>query len=89
MICRYMTSWILPEWYPIDALNRALFSDGGDTAGRSGHDRARRVPSRTIGLFTTVFVLAVKFTRDDAMSGEDQGPSVTRLTRVIVDDGGL
>ena len=59
---------------PLIQINRPLFSDGGDTAGRSGHDRDDGgVPSQTIGLFTTVFVLAVEFTQDDTMSGEDQG----------------
>ena len=59
---------------PLIQIIRALFSDDGDTAGRSGRDTDDGgSPGWTIRLFTMVFVLAVEFTRDDAMSGEDQG----------------
>ena len=44
-----------------------------DWLGALGPADGPPVPSRTIRLFTTVFVLAVEFIRDAAMSGRDQG----------------
>ena len=56
---------------PLIQIIRALFSDDGDMTGRGRHDKDDG--GWTIRLFTMVFVLAAEFTRDDAMSGEDQG----------------
>ena len=62
---------------PLIQTNRVLFSDGDDTANRTGHDMDDDgSPAELfIRLFTTTFVLAVEFRRDDAMSGEDQWTS--------------
>ena len=55
---------------PLIRINSVLFSDGNDTANRTEHDRD--YDGSPAGLFTTAFVLAVEFRRDDAMSGQDQ-----------------
>ena len=68
---------------PLIQINRALFSDGGDTAGRSGHNRDDgESPAGLLGYLPRCLywpwslhrmILAVEFTQDDAMSSEDQG----------------
>ena len=66
----------IAEWYPITT--DCLQPEKGNCLSHAVcDDSVALMPliqtSRTIRLFTTVFVLAVEFTRDDAMSGGDQG----------------
>ena len=57
---------------PLIQINRALFSDGGDTAGRSGHDSDDDgSPAGLLGYLPRCLYWPWS-TRDDAMSGRDQ-----------------
>ena len=57
-----------------------LFSEGDRTVAITGYDGGLwRVPSWTVRLFTSVFVLAVGYERDDATSDEDQWPGLRHI----------
>ena len=74
---------------PLLQINRALFSDDGDTAGRSGHNRDDGgSPARLLGYLPRCLYWLWSLHAMTQCQAKIKGPSVNRLTRVIVDDGG-
>ena len=75
---------------PLIQINRVLLSDGGDTAGRSGHDRDDGgSPAGLLGYLPRCLYWPWSLHRMTQCQAKIKGPSVNRLTCVIVDDGGL
>ena len=75
---------------PLIQINRALFSDGGDTAGRSGHDRDDGgSPAGLLGYLPRCLYWPWSLHGMKQCQANIKGPSINSLTRVIVDDGGL
>ena len=75
---------------PLIQINRALFSDGGDTAGRSGHDRDDgRSPAGLLGYLSRCLYWPWSLYGMTKCQVEIKGLYVNRLTCVIKDDGGL
>ena len=75
---------------PLIQINRALFSDGGDTAGRSGHDRDDGgSPAGLLGYLPRCLYWSWSLHGMTQCQAKIKGPSKNRLTRVIVDDDGL
>ena len=75
----------IPTW-----INMVLFSDGGDTAGRSGHDRDDGgSPAGLLGYLPRCLYWPWSLHGMMQCQAKIKGPSVNILTRVIVDDVGL
>ena len=75
---------------PLIQINRALFSDVGDTAGGSGHDRDDGgSPAGLLGYLPRCLYWPWSLHGMTQCQAKIKGPSINRLTRVIVDDGGL
>ena len=75
---------------PLIQINRALFSDGGDTTGRSGHDRDDGGSTAgLLGYLPRCLYWPLSLHGMTQCQVRIKGPSVNRLTRLIVDDGGL
>ena len=75
---------------PLIQINRALFSDGGDTAGISGHSRDDGgSPAGLLGYLPRCLYWPWSLHGMTQCQAKIKGLSVNRLTRVIVDDGGL
>ena len=75
---------------PLIQINRALFSDGGDTAGRSGHDGDDGVsPAGLLGYLPRCLYWPWSLHGMMQCQAKIKGPSINSSTRVIVDDGGL
>ena len=75
---------------PLIQINRALFSDDGDTAGRSGHDTDDgRSPGGLLGHLPRCLYWPWSLHGMTQCLAKIKGPSVNILTRVIVDNGGL
>ena len=75
---------------PLIQTNRVLFSDGGDTAARSGHDRDDGgSPAGLLGYLPQCLYWPWSLHGMTQSQAKIKGPVVNILTRVIVDDGGL
>ena len=75
---------------PLIQINRTLFSDGGDSAGGSGHDSDDDgSPAGLLGYLPRCLYWPWSLHRMTQCQAKIKGPSVNRLTRVIVYDGGL
>ena len=75
---------------PLIQIIRALFSDDGDTAGRSGHDTDDGgSPAGILGYLPRCLYWPWSLHGMTQCLAKIKGLSVNILTRVIVDDGGL
>ena len=75
---------------PLIQFIRALFSDGGDTAGRSGHDSDDDgSPAGLLGYLPRCLYWPWSLHGMTQCRVEIKGPSANRLSRVMVYDGGL
>ena len=75
---------------PLIQTNRALFSDGDDTANRTGHDRDDGgSPDGLLGYLPRCLYWPWSLHGMTQCQAKIKGPVVNILTRVIVDDGGL
>ena len=75
---------------PLLQTNRVLFSDGGDTAGRSGHDRDDDgSQAGLLGYLPRCLYWPWSLHGMTQCQAKIKGPVVNILNRVIVDDGGL
>ena len=75
---------------PLIQINRALFSDGADMSGRSGHDRDDGgSPAGLLGSLPRCLYWPWSLHGMTQCQAKIKGPSINSLTRVIVDDGGL
>ena len=84
------TRYVMIALMPWTQINRALFSDGGDTAGRSGHDRDDGgSPAGLLGYLPRFLYWPWRLHGMTQCQAKIKGPSINSSTRVIVDDGGL
>ena len=75
---------------PLIRTNRALFSDGGDTAGISGHDRDDDgSPAELFGYLPPRLFWPWSLDGMTQCQAKINGPVEDTLRRVILDDGGL
>ena len=75
---------------PLIQINRALFSDGGDTADRSGHDSDDDgSPAGLLGYLPWCLYWPWSLHGMTQCQVEIKGPSANRLSRAMVYDGGL
>ena len=75
---------------PLIQIIRTLFSDDGDTTGRSGHDTDDgRSPAGLLGYLPWCLYWPRSLHGMTQCLAKIKGPSVNILTRVIMNDGGL
>ena len=75
---------------PLIQIIRALFSDDGDTTGRSGHDTDDGgSPAGLLGYLPWCLYWPRSLHGMTQCLAKIKGPSVNILTRVIMNDGGL